>query len=333
METNWNQLIELYLQNELSEEGRSAFEKELSMNSELREELEMHQLVRSAAKRASQRNMIRQTGQTYLRNLRIKQFTVGAVVTAVAVVGIVYWSQTKKDTTEDKAERAALLNAESSEELVCRAYQINHQPNQPGGKSSLIQPTDWQTKGENKDAKMQAQFTLTKGYGDNFHAGKDPFVKTQRDSYRQDSVLLPKPTVTILGYTNDQLEGKVVETNSGETKDSQPKNSSLGGGAWILRYDSVGKFNDLYCGYALVMNKSKFGFVDPEGKIFIPLIYDQLVVTTNIKSSKQKNRRQKKKVLYIPKRSGKDVKDCEEQVGKSSYESVPRSEEVERKLK
>ena len=92
---------------------------------------------------------------------------------------------------------------------------------------------------------------------------------------------------------------------------------------WVQKYDSVGKFNDLYCGYALVMDNSKFGFVDPDGKIFIPLIYDRLVVTTNIKSSKQKNKRQKKKVLYIPKRSGKDVKDCDEQIRKVSYEIYP----------
>ena len=55
METNWNQLIERYLQNELSDEGKSAFEQELRINPELREELEMHQLIQSAAKRASQR--------------------------------------------------------------------------------------------------------------------------------------------------------------------------------------------------------------------------------------------------------------------------------------
>jgi hypothetical protein len=326
METNWNQLIELYLQNELSEEGRSAFEQELSINPELREELDMHQLIRSAAKRASQRNMIRQTGQAYLRNLRIKQFTVGVVVTAIAVTGIIYWTQNKNEKNNDKAEKVSLNSEKNSEELVCRAYQINHQPNQPGGKSSLIQPTDWQTTGENEDAEMHTQFNYLKGSNpDNSHTGKDDFVKTQRDAYH-DSVSLPKPTVTVLGYTNDKLKGEVIETSS--------KRSSPEGAAWILRYDSVGKFNDLYCGYALVMNKSKFGFVDPEGKIFIPIIYDQLVVTTNIKSSKQKNRRQnKKKVLYIPKRSGKNVKDCDEQAGKGSYEIIPRAEEVERKLK
>ena len=333
METNWNQLIELYLQDELSEEGRTAFEQELSINPGLREELEMHQLIRSAAKRASQRNMVRQTAQSYLRNLRIKQFTVGVVITVAAAAGIIYWTQTRNETRNDKSERAALNSEVNSTGLVSRAYQINHQPNQPGGKSSLIQPTDWQTTGADNKANMQSQFTLLSG-GHNHHSNvkKEQFVETQHDTY-SDSLSIQKPKVTILGYANDKLNGKVAEKSSGETIDSHSKNSSLVGAAWVLQYDSIGKFHDLYCGYALVMNDAKFGFVDPNGKIFIPIIYDQLVVTTNIKSSKQKNKRQKKKVLYIPKRSGKEVKDCEEQVGKGAYEVVPRSQEIEMKLK
>ena len=321
METNWNQLIELYLQNELSEEGKSAFEQELSINPELREELETHQLIQSAAKRASQRNMIKNTGKLYLRNLRIKQFTVGVVVSAIAAVGIIYWLQNQNGTSKRTSEADALKIKESTEELICRADQINHQPNQTGGKSSLIQPTDWQKAGESvTETKISSDFTLGKrsaASNDRINT-KEEVVKNQSSASLKDSVPLTKPTVTVLGYTNDKLEGEAVESTTNR--------SSLQGAAWVLRYDSVGKFNDLYCGYALVMDKSKFGFVDPEGKIFIPIIYDQLVVTTSIKSSKQKNKRQKKKkVLYIPKRSGKDVKDCEEGVVKVfiEQESVP----------
>ncbi|MGV3612354.1 MAG: hypothetical protein ACO1N0_15455 [Fluviicola sp.] len=320
METNWNQLIELYLQNELSEEGRTAFEQELNSNPELREELEMHQLIRSAAKRASQRNMIRQTGQSYLRNLRIKQFTVGIVVTVVVATGIIYWSQNQKEKRKEQSEKAALRRDENSEELVRSAYQINQQSNQAGGESSLIQPTDWQTTGEKDGAKVQTQFTISKRQA-------DP-VKKQRVTYT-DSVSLPKPTETVLGYAADKPKTELNENNFGDALDARGKNSSPIGHAWELQYDSIGKFNDLYCGYALVMHKSKFGFVDQEGKVFIPLIYDQLVVTTNIKSSKQKHRwqrhnKKKKKVLYIPKRSGKDVKDCDESPkGKVQWEAVP----------
>lgn len=311
METNWNQLIERYLQNELSEEGKIAFEQELQMNPELREELEMHQLIQSAAKRASQRTMIQQTGKLYLRNLRIKQFTIGIVGTAIAVVGIIYWLNTKDKPTSQRAENTSLNSEENTSELVCRAYQINHQSNQTGGKSSLIQPTDWQTTGE-----TDLRFASSTAY--KIHSQEHGYygMVTNSTETSSDSVQLPRPTVTVLGYTNNRQRNESAESQAMNS----PEDKNM---LWMQKYDSVGKFNELYCGYALVMHNSKFGFVDPEGKIFIPLIYDQLVVTTNIKSSKQKNKRQKKKVLYIPKRSGKDVKDCDEQTTKVSYEIYP----------
>lgn len=307
METNWNQLIERYLQNELSEEGRLAFEQELEINPELREELEMHQLIQSAAKRAAQRNMIRQTGKVYLRNLRIKQFAMGVVVTAIATAGIVYWVQHKQAANEPQAQNAAIK--ESTEKLICRAVQITDQPNQTGGKSSLIQPTDWQTK-ETGEFRTNAYAALVKStYNNSFEDKKsNNSVKAQWVTAK-DSVSLPKPTELVLGYSTNELKREKIES-------SIPSITVSKNMLWMQKYDSVGKFNELYCGYALVMDKAKFGFVDPDGKIFIPLIYDQIVVTTNIKSSKQKSKRSKKKVLYIPKRSGKDVKDCEEGVTK-----------------
>lgn len=312
METNWNQLIERYLQHELSEEGKIAFEQELKVNPELREEMEMHQLIQSAAKRASQRTMIQQTGKLYLRNLRIKQFTIGIVGTAIAVVGIIYWINSKNSAADQRAENAFLKSEEKTSDLTCRGYQINHQSNQTGGKSSLIQPTDWQTTDE-----TDSRFALrTAPY--NVHSREHGYYGMVSSSAETsgDSLPVPKPTVAVLGYANDKQHSEKIE--------NQPENSPAGKNMlWVQKYDSVGKFNELYCGYALVMDNSKFGFVDPEGRIFIPLIYDQLVVTTNIKSSKQKNKRQKKKVLYIPKRSGKDVKDCDEQTTKVSYEIYP----------
>lgn len=314
METNWNQLIERYLQNELSEEGKTAFEQELQINPELREELEMHQLIQSAAKRASQRTMVQQTGKLYLRNLRIKQFTIGIVGTAVAVAGIIYWINTRNDKTKPIVENASLKSSEEhTSEFTCRAYQINRQSNQTGGKSSLIQPTDWQTTGETNPRFASSAGKYTVHSQEHGYYG---MVTNSSEMVKGDSVPAPRPTVAVLGYANEKQRNESIENQS--TNNLAGRNM-----LWVQKYDSVGKFNDLYCGYALVMDKSKFGFVDPDGKIFIPLIYDQLVVTTNIKSSKQKNKRQKKKVLYIPKRSGKDVKDCDEQTTKFSYESYP----------
>ncbi len=330
METNWNQLIERYLQNELSEEGKTAFEQELHINPELREELEMHELIQSAAKRASQRMVIKQTAKAHFRHLRIKQFTIGVVVTAATTVGIVYWVQSKKqqETTkpnsesflENKQEEEEVqMSAAAEEESIPLRDTIINQPNQAGDKSSLIQSSDWQS-AEGERAHGTTSFNSLKSSSQTeksvnsrraAHIKSSGFVdidKTLKNviPFTVDSVVQLKPTVTVLGYTNEKLEGKVIETSL--------KRSTLEGAAWNLQYDSVGHFNDLYCGYALVMNDAKFGFVDRKGNIFIPLIYDKIVITSNLQSSKDKTRRKDKKVLYIPKRSGGEVQYCEEYI-------------------
>jgi|GEM_PF-5964502 len=332
METNWNQLIELYLQNELSEEGRAAFEQQLQGNPELREELEMHQLIQSAAKRASQRMVIKQTGQAYLRNLRIKQFTIGVVVTAATTLGIIYWTQSKKpvETTHPKQEsvaqnkKEAHVSTEVEEETLPSGDTLINQPTQTGDKSSLIQSSDWKTVGERS---TQSKVSLASNKTGNKvnqpvsaanKNGKAVLTKVDLKMDRRrlslDTVSLVVKPIKVLAYTNDKLEGEVIVNNMGEVINSGRKNSSLIGTAWELQYDSIGHFNDLYCGYALVMNDSKFGFVDRKGNIFIPLIYDKIVVTSSIQSSKNKIRRKDKKVLYIPKRSGNEVQYCEENI-------------------
>ncbi len=299
METNWNQLIERYLQNELSEEGKIAFEQELAGNEALREELELHQLVQSAAKRASQRVMVQQVGKSYFRNLRIKQFTIAGVLTIAATVGIVYWVQNKK--TEDKSHQINQSEAlsEKQNDLALSADESTNQPNLSGDKSSLIHSSD-SCSDQTADLKVSASATLKKGIasGVNHTNIETNSLKSVSQKSGIDTVSLPKPTTVVLGYTEDKSREEFIEAK--------------GLPEWTKKYDSIGKFNDLYCGYALVMDKAKFGFVDNNGKVFIPLVYDQIIVTTNIKSSKQKNKRQKKRILYVPKRSGKDVKDCEE---------------------
>lgn len=211
-------------------------------------------------------------------------------------------------------ENASLKSSpKNPSESAFRTDQTNRQSNQPGGKSSLIQPTDWHETGETNPKYAVATGKYKIRSENHSYYG---MVANSEETSKGDSLQVPKPTVTVLGYANEKQRNESVE--------NQSMNNGTGRNMlWVQKYDSVGKFNDLYCGYALVMDHSKFGFVDPDGKIFIPLIYDQLVVTTNIKSSKQKNKRQKKKVLYIPKRSGKDVKDCDEQIMKVSYEIYP----------
>ncbi|MDF3026701.1 MAG: hypothetical protein K0S23_1008 [Fluviicola sp.] len=310
METNWNQLIERYLQNELSDEGKMAFEQELQVNPELREELELHQLIQSAAKRASQRTIIQQTGKSYLRNLRIKQFMITVFVAAAATVGLVYLVQNKKDAgvAESKSPAVAVNSEEVRKETDIRDTIIN-QPAPTGDKSSLIQSSDWNT--------VEDQARNTTSFKSNIHKNEavNPLKRVGIANSGQaakhllslavDSLVPPgKPTEVVLGYTDKKPDEEAV-TQYEDLKLSK-------------QYDSIGKFNDLYCGYALVMDQQKFGFIDYRGNEFIPLMYDEIVVTSNIKSSKNKRKghfgkKQKRKVLYIPKRSGKDVRDCEEE--------------------
>lgn len=310
METNWNQLIERYLQNELSDEGKNAFEQELLINPELREELEMHQLIQSAAKRASQRTLIQQTGKSYLRNLRIKQFAIGVFVTAVTTAGLVYWVQNKKEAkTDEPKPLAAVVNTKEVQEETNPQDTIINQPTQAGDKSSLIQSSDWNAVEEGRARKASFNSKITKKTIGN------PLSKSgMTNTFKPVSIVTPFPvdslipeqipTEVVLGYTDKESPDE-VEMPFGTLKLSK-------------QYDSIGKFNDLYCGYALVMDERKFGFIDYRGNEFIPLIYDEIVVSSNIKSSKNKRKghfgkKQKRKVLYIPKRSGKDVRDCEDE--------------------
>ena len=311
METNWNQLIELYLQNELSEEGRAAFEQELQLNPELREELEMHQLIQSAAKRASQRMMIKQTGQTYLRNLRIKQFTIGMVVTAATAVGIIYWVQNKKqvEPVKPKQETVAETKEAIYEEAIPPGDTLINQPNQTGDKSSLIHSSDWNTVDERSSQSTVSLALIRKQNSPVKEESRTKELKTIPITFRQDSLPSPGKPTKVLGYTNDKLKGEVIENKGGEVLQTKLGNANLS-----KLYDSIGQFNDLYCGYALVMNDYKFGFIDRNGNIFIPLIYDKIVVTSNIQSSRNKNKRKDKKVLYIPKRSGSEVQYCDEDI-------------------
>jgi hypothetical protein len=320
METNWNQLIELYLQNELSEEGKAAFEQQLQLNPELREELEMHELIQSAAKRASQRMVIKQTGKSYLRNLRIKQFTIGVVVTAATTVGIIYWVQSKKQpqTTESKQESVVENKQEVNEKTIPSGEPIINQSDQTGDKSSLIQSSDWKTVDESSvESKVSLALVRKLNNGQTASNKEKPVpitggLKTKLTKSQLDSVSLAGKPTKVLGYTDDKLGGKVVENKKEEVIGSREGKWALVGAAWELQYDSIGHFNDLYCGYALVMDDSKFGFVDRKGNIFIPLIYDKIVVTGNIQSSRNKTKRKDKRVLYIPKRSGSEVQYCDE---------------------
>ncbi len=91
MGANWNQLIERYLNNELSAEGKAAFETELERNAELQSELKLHKLTRELIQRNSLRRLVKKSGKWFhlkkiLVNSGIALIVAGALAVAVYVI-------------------------------------------------------------------------------------------------------------------------------------------------------------------------------------------------------------------------------------------------------
>ncbi len=104
MGTNWNQLIERYLNNELSAEGKAAFETELERNAELQAELELHKLTRELIQRNSLRTMVKQSGKWFhlkkiLVNSGIALIAAGVIATAIYLIA----AQMKQSETDEPA--------------------------------------------------------------------------------------------------------------------------------------------------------------------------------------------------------------------------------------
>lgn len=83
MENNWNQLIERYLNNELSAEGKTAFEAELQQNKELQQELKLHQLTIEVIQRNSLRTLVKQSGKWYQLK---KNIIIGGVTLVIGII-------------------------------------------------------------------------------------------------------------------------------------------------------------------------------------------------------------------------------------------------------
>ncbi len=92
MEVNWNQLIERYLNNELSAEGKLAFEAEVKRDENLRQELELHQLTRQVIQRTAYREMVIDAQKTAKINLRLRQLALVAGIVLLAVLVLVWWN-------------------------------------------------------------------------------------------------------------------------------------------------------------------------------------------------------------------------------------------------
>lgn len=101
MEVNWNQLIERYLNNELSAEGKLAFEAEVQRDESLRQELELHQLTRQVIQRTAYREMVMDAKKTAKINQRLRQFALVAGIFLLAVLVLVWWNNRSVQSNTD----------------------------------------------------------------------------------------------------------------------------------------------------------------------------------------------------------------------------------------
>ncbi len=110
MENNWNQLIERYLQHELSEEGRIAFEQELQSNPELQMEFELHNLIRASAIRSVERAQIVQIGKSYHFYKTFKMLGMYSAVIIGTVVAVWAAGMFQKTSPAENHPPIALVN-------------------------------------------------------------------------------------------------------------------------------------------------------------------------------------------------------------------------------
>ncbi len=120
MENNWNQLIERYLNGELSADGKEAFEAELSKSPSLQQELELHKLTQDLIKRSALRTMVVKRGKFH--HLKKTITTTGIVVLIVAAIATAVLLTTgssnpsSENSSTDEVIETALLE-EMTEEL------------------------------------------------------------------------------------------------------------------------------------------------------------------------------------------------------------------------
>ena len=112
METNWNQLIERYLNNELSAEGRTAFESELKQNTALQKEFELHQLTTELIQRNSLRTLVKESGKWFhLKKVLVNSGLVLVIagVLATAVYFAVTWKNGSANSDKPQQMEQSLL--------------------------------------------------------------------------------------------------------------------------------------------------------------------------------------------------------------------------------
>lgn len=117
METNWNQLIERYLNGELSAEGEAGFETELAKNPELKQEFELHQLTRDVIKRASTRNLVQLSAKSYHFKKMLTNTGIVVLIVAVVTTAILLFTNNDSNSEKPNSETEELIEQSLLEEM------------------------------------------------------------------------------------------------------------------------------------------------------------------------------------------------------------------------
>ncbi len=108
METNWNQLIERYLNNELSAEGKTAFEAELKQNKELQQEFELHKLTTEIIQRDSLRTLVQESGRWFHLKKVLLNSGIALVVAGILAAAIYFFAVRTNERGDKTSEQQVL---------------------------------------------------------------------------------------------------------------------------------------------------------------------------------------------------------------------------------
>lgn len=101
-------IIEQYLQNELSEADRAAFEQKLTESDVLLNEVILHRRLHEAAKRAAQRTLVQQTAGRYHFRKQLVTASVAILVAAAVTTAVVFALKSSRSAAEDGLSDSAL---------------------------------------------------------------------------------------------------------------------------------------------------------------------------------------------------------------------------------
>ncbi len=142
MEANWNVLIDRYLNNELSEEGKTAFEQELSSNTKLQVEFENTKTLREAILRKAQRKALVQLQKSVLYKKVLKVSAIVVISLSIIAATTYYFLRKEKANDNIEAVSTALIQQYESnlkfENIVPEYFEFTGAPSLFISKSGVI---------------------------------------------------------------------------------------------------------------------------------------------------------------------------------------------------